>query len=149
MEENTWELDEPFLYHLFDDAYLVDEFGASPAAPESPSPTSSVTIVVSSTGFTPKDREFLSKIMAAVSTELKACNIIAHSNESPVSLLDLTIPNNSKTILFGLQPDSNQPFYNLTPYLGGFTLFADDLPVLRENQDKKRLLWEALKQLFK
>ena len=110
-------------------------------------------------GFLKEDEaklDFLTKILSAVKLNLNTdvCYLIK-TKENDFSFSTLNVDNRfDKAIFFGIPPQKvglqiNYLKYRLFKISNCQYLFADDLSTIAQNQQKKKLLWQALQVLFK
>jgi len=151
MDKTTWQLDDSMVERLFDEAYILPESNTVQSIPnqeeENTSPT--ISIGVQSGELAPQDKDFLTKVMAAVQVDMGLCQIIQTPKEQNVrSIVEVLTPQ-SKVILFGTHSPTTLTHYEVHQVEQFSILSADDLQTIQRDQGKKRLLWEALKTLFK
>lgn len=101
------------------------------------------------------DKDFLAKVLAAVNLNLEKDTLFAAIPAlEPVNFsTDLKEKQPEHVIVFGLKPSQlgltiEAPLYRPVVFYGVTWLFADALPVLEPDKDRKGQLWSALKQMF-
>lgn len=95
------------------------------------------------------DEDFLRKILKAVGQDLGKIELINIVNlENTDNSTYLSLIKSSKIISFGVDLDTKGNLYTLQNQNKQQILLAESLRQIAQSQEKKKLLWSALKQLF-
>lgn len=92
-------------------------------------------------------KELLSKILASVNVSLDNAELIRGEK---LDEFDLSAINSGKVIGFGIQLGDNLPLYKMFRQQNAFILISDSLEEIDSDSsnEKKRKLWNALKEMF-
>lgn len=100
------------------------------------------------------DKELLSKILGALSVSEEEVVILKPEVLGSISFADLLhVTETTKYVIFGFTPSDLRLTVKYLPYqpidmAGVHILFSDGLPELAKDQQKKKALWMALKDIF-
>jgi hypothetical protein len=114
-----------------------------------------ILVILDSDGQSPGALDFLQRILTAAGINLEKDTLLAvTSGKDPVSFLSVMRQKQPEQILvFGPTPAQAGIFievalYQPVVFYQSTWLFADSLPALEPDKNRKGLLWRALQQMF-
>ena len=134
----AWKISDESLTQLNDDYYKVSsnerKITNTPTTPDTP------IVIVTRTGLTTDETEFLHKVMAAINkdqTQYTVCNDFDTGNLKP----------GQSMIQFG-HTNLQMPLYTPEKADNVMQCWCDAIPDIMNDNGKKRALWECLKASF-
>ncbi len=142
---NSWNIDNNELNHLFKHYYSIKESANNSATVEDSNVE--LCILVRSNDYSDANRHLLGKILAAIGQNIDQCYVKQFDTDETTDNALSQIKTPKAVLSFGIPLPNNPILYQINRFETSQLLASDSLTQLASSQDKKRLLWTALKQL--